>query len=102
MLLKIGCEPSDGSDSQPSVCNINFDKINKMVVNMQSRPATDSSNIKKKIVVRPQSYYKPNARNVQPNYNFSSDKSRDIGQKRDISPTVPLRGSTAISQRKDR
>ena len=49
-----------------------------MVVNMQSRPATDS-NIKKKVVVRPQSYYKPNARNVQPNYKFSSDKSRDIG-----------------------
>ena len=50
-----------------------------MVVNMQSRPATDSSNMKKKVVVRPQSYYKPNSRNAQQNYNFSSDKSRDIG-----------------------
>lgn len=46
---------------------------------MQSRPATDSSNIKKKVVVRPQSYYKPNGRNIQQNFAFSSDKSRDIG-----------------------
>lgn len=50
-----------------------------MVVNMQSRPTTDSSQLKKKTVVRPQSYFKPNGRNIQPNYAFSSDKSRDIG-----------------------
>jgi hypothetical protein len=33
-LLKMGCEPSEGSDSQPSICNINFDKINKMSMNL--------------------------------------------------------------------
>jgi len=34
LLLKMGCDPSEGSDSEPSVCNINFDRINKMSINL--------------------------------------------------------------------
>lgn len=56
-LLKVGCEPSDGSDSEPSVCNLQFDKINKMVLQSQPRPSTVIS-AKKKVVVRPQSSIK--------------------------------------------
>jgi hypothetical protein len=76
MLLKIGCEPSDGSDSEPSVCNLNFEKINKMVVNLQSRPASENSSIKKRGVPRPQSYNKSTVRNLQFNNIFPADKSR--------------------------
>ena len=39
-LLKIGCDPSDGSDSEPSVCNLNFDKINKLAMHTLPRPST--------------------------------------------------------------
>jgi hypothetical protein len=77
MLLKVGCDPSDGSDSEPSVCNINFEKINKMAVNLQSRPASENTAQKKKPPPRPQSYTKSNLRSYQGNNNaISTDKSR--------------------------
>ena len=60
-LLKVGCEPSDGSDSEPSVCNLQFDRINKLAVHVRPRPATEGLSGRRKSITRPQSSKKEGA-----------------------------------------
>jgi hypothetical protein len=102
-LMKVGCDPSDGSDSEPSLCNLNFDKINKMSLNLTARPASENNASKKKSnpPLRPQSYKKASNKNIRQEIIFSTDKSRDISG-RELSPSMPLRGSTAVTQRRDK
>lgn len=99
-LLKVGCEPSDGSDSEPSVCNLQFEKINKMVLQNQQKPTLDAS-IKKKVIVRPQSSIKPTT--TLKSQGYSIGLSREINEKmsesglerlkdRKLSPSPPSRG----------
>lgn len=102
-LMKVGCDPSDGSDSEPSLCNLNFDKINKMSLNLTARPSSENNASKKKPnpPLRPQSYKKASNKNIRQEIIFSTDKSRDISG-RELSPSMPMRGSTAVTQRRDK
>jgi len=76
-LMKVGCEVSDGSDSDPSVSNINFEKLNKMS-NRQDIKITETISPKKKSL-RPQSYKRPiPIKNNPIDYSYSAAKSKDM------------------------